>query len=222
MFTFILADAQLELAPPGMLGAPSIKRRSMERHRPAEHLLLDQALDHKHMRLLSERDRRGRPDIAHFLLLMLQDSPLAQRKEMKVLIHTRDDALIRVRSDLRPPRSQATAYTLFEDLLRQGKVPIEAPLLTLETGMPLSKVLKEEAKGPIVLLDEAGTLARTADFTKLAKENADLTLVIGAFPRGDWRERPVADHTFRVSEASVSAWSALVPVLAGFEDARLA
>lgn len=219
MFTVILADAQLELVPEALHGAPSVKRRARERRRPPAELLLDQALDHKHMKHLPEGERRGRPDIVHFALLLLQDSLLAQRKKLRVLVHTRADALVRVRSDLRPPRSQATSYTLFEDLLRQGKVPAEAPLLTMEPDWPLSRVVAQEAKGPVALLDEAGTPARTAAFEALARATPDLTLVLGAFPRGAWREKPRADHILRVAEGGVSAWTALVPALAGFEDA---
>jgi rRNA small subunit pseudouridine methyltransferase Nep1 len=222
MFTVILADAQLELIPAKLHGAPSVKRRARERRRPPGDLLLDQALDHKHMKNLPNAERRGRPDIVHFALLLLQDSLLAQKKQLRVLIHTRDDALVRVRSDLRPPRSQVTSYQLFEDLLRQGRVPSQAPLLTLETGWPLARVVAQEAKGPVIVLDETGAPARTAMFETLARASPDLTLVLGAFPRGPWREPPRADHLLRVAEGGVSAWTALVPVLAGFEDSLAA
>jgi len=215
MITFILADAQLELIPEKLLAAPSVKRRARERRREAAHLLLDQAVDHRAMRDLPDGDRRGRPDIVHFALLMLQDSPI----EKRVLIHTCGDALVRVRADLRPPRSQPKFYQLCEDLLRQGKVPADRePLMTVETDWHLWKVLAAEAKGPIVLLDEAGELARTPAFAELARANSDITVVVGAFPRGPWREKPKVDRTVRVGDKPVPLWSALVPVLAGFED----
>lgn len=218
MITFILADAQLELIPEKLLTAPSVKRRARERRREASWLLLDQAADHKAMRDLPEGDRRGRPDIVHFALLLLQDSPI----EKRVLIHTRDDALIRVRPDLRPPRSQPKTYQLFEDLLRQGRVPIDRePLMTLEKDWHLWKVLAAEAKGPVVMLDEDGERARTSTFADLARANADLTIVAGAFPRGAWREKPKVDRVVSVSGQPIPLWSALVPVLAGLEDAVL-
>lgn len=217
MITFVLADAQIELVPAELHGASSVKRRARERRRPQEHLLLDQAMDHRAMVGLAGHDRRGRPDIAHFALLLIQDSPL---REKRVLIHTRDDALVTVRPDMRPPRSQARFYQLCEDLLRQGAVPEKGPLMTLERGVTLSAALAREARGPVVMLDEAGEPARSAEFARVAREHADVTLVLGAFPRGAWRERPAAAHVWRVSDAPVPAWSALVPALAGFEDAQ--
>jgi rRNA small subunit pseudouridine methyltransferase Nep1 len=219
LITFVLADAQLELVPPELHGASSVKRRARERRRAPAELLLDQAADHRAMRELPEGDRRGRPDIVHFALLLLQDAPW----EKRVLIHTGRDELIRVRADLRPPRSQAKFYQLCEDLLRQGKVPIDrTPLMTLEPDWHLWKVLAAEAKGPVVMLDEAGELARSGDFARMASATPDLTIVAGAFPRGAWRERPKVDRVVRVGDKPLPLWNALVPVLAGIEDAALA
>lgn len=219
MITFVLADAQLELVPPELQAASSVKRRARERRRAPAELLLDQAVDHRAMRELAEGDRRGRPDIVHFALLLLQDAPW----EKRVLVHTRRDELIRVRPDLRPPRSQQKFYQLCEDLLRQGKVPLDrTPLMTLEPDWHLWKVLAAEAKGPVVLLDEAGVLARSAEFAQMARASPDLTIVVGAFPRGAWREKPKVDRVVRVGDKPVPLWNALVPVLAGIEDAAVA
>ena len=222
MITFLVGEAELELVPKELHGAPSVKRRARDRRRAPEHLLLDQAQDHKAMAALPDGDRRGRPDIAHLLTLLVQDSPLTRAGHAKLLIHTRHDELIRVRQDMRPPRAQATFYQLCEDLLRQGVVPLKEPLMTRIPERPLARVLKEEAKGPVVLLSEVGGPARTAAFAQLAREHADLTLVVGGFPKGTWRTPPHADKAMRVAGELLTAANALVPVLAGFEDARLA
>lgn len=221
MITFVIGECALELVPPELLGAPSVKRRARERRREAAQLLLDQAADHKAMEALADGPRRGRPDIVHVLTLLVQDSPLTAKRQTRVLWHTQKDELVRVRPDLRPPRAQATFYKLCEDLLRQGKVPLHHPLLMRETGRSLARVLKEEAKGPVVLLDPAGEPARSPDFARLAREHADLTLVVGGFAHGTWRARPKAERTLRVAATPITAASALVPALAGFEDALL-
>lgn len=220
VLTFILGECALELVPPGLHAAPSVKRRARERRRAPEHLLLDQAVDHKAMQALPDGARRGRPDIVHLLTLLVQDSPLASRKLTRVLWHTQQDALVRVRADLRPPRAQATFYKMCEDLLRQGEVPLGKPLLKLERGRTLADTLAKEAKGPVVLLAQEGARARPADLAALAKEG-DVTFVLGAFAHGDWRARPAADHVLRVADGPIAAASALVPVLAGCEDALL-
>lgn len=221
VLTFVFGECALELVPAQLHAAPSVKRRGRERRRAPEHLLLDQALDHKAMGALRDAERRGRPDIVHLLTLMVQDSPLAQRKLIRVLWHTQDDALVRVRPDLRPPRAQATFYKMCEDLLRQGGVPLGRPLLTLERERTLADVLAKEARGPVVLLAEGGEPARSPDFARFAREHADVTFVLGAFPHGDWRVPPRADRVASVASGPITAASALVPVLAGCEDARL-
>lgn len=222
VITFVLGECELELVPRELLGAPSVKRRARERRRPPEHLLLDQARDHEALAALPDGDRRGRPDIVHLVTLLVQDSPLAAAGQTRLLWHTRNGELVHVRRDLRPPRAQSKFYQLCEDLLRQGEVPMGKPLLRMERGVSLSEALAREGKGPIVLLAEEGAPARTPTFTALAREHADLTLLVGGFPRGTWREEPPRQAAYRVHHAPLTAASALVPVLAGFEDALLA
>lgn len=221
MLTFVFGECALELVPAELHGAPSVKRRSRERRREPGQLLLDQAADHASMKDLPEGKRRGRPDIVHLLTLLVQDSPLAHKRKTHVLWHTKDDALVRLRPDLRPPRAQHTFYKMCEDLLRQGVVPTSAPLLTLERDRTLPDILAKESRGPVILLGEDGDLARSPDFARLARENADITFVLGGFAHGEWRSRPKADRVVRVADGPIAAASALVPVLAGCEDALL-
>jgi rRNA small subunit pseudouridine methyltransferase Nep1 len=221
MLTLILGEAELELVPSELLEAPSVKARSRHRRRKPAHLLLDQAADHVAMSKLDEGDRRGRPDIVHLVALLLHDSPLAHAGRARMLVHTRHDELVRMRPGLRPPRAQATFYKLCEDLLRQGRVPLDKPLLTMERARPLADILASEARGLVVLLSEDGEPSRTRDFEQLAREHTDVTLVLGGFPKGTWRRRPEAARMMRVAQEQITAASALVPALAGFEDALL-
>lgn len=222
VITFVLGECELELVPPALLDAPSVKRRARERRRPAAQLLLDQARDHEAMGSLADGDRRGRPDIVHLVTLLVQDSPLAAAGVTRLLWHTRHDELVEMRPDLRPPRAQAKFYQLCEDLLRQGEVPLKKPLLWLERGAGLEDALARHAKGPVVLLAERGTRARTAAYETLARANPDLTILLGGFPKGTWKREPPHDLALRVHDTPLTAASALIPVLAGIEDALLA
>lgn len=219
LITFLLAEAEVELMPPELHDAPGVQARAKRRRRAASHLLLDQAADHAAMKRLDDGERRGRPDIAHVWMLLVLDSLVNRRGLARVLIHTRHDELIRVKPETRIMRNQAKFYTLIEDLLRQGEVPRGAPLLTLERGWPLARVLAEEARGTKVLMDVGGELARSARFAELARAG-DLTLVTGGFPRGSFGQvspRDV-DVVARVADEEITVWSAMVPALAGLED----
>jgi rRNA small subunit pseudouridine methyltransferase Nep1 len=223
LITFLLAEAEIERMPRELHEDLHVVARAKKRRRAPARLLLDQAVDHEAMRALAaDADRRGRPDIAHIWSLLVMDSLVAKRGLARVLIHTRHDELIRVRGDARLPRSQPKFYQILEDLLRQGEVPLGAPLLTLERERPLERVVREEAKGTRVLMDVGGELGRAARFAELAR-GGDLTIVTGGFPRGDFRQakREWFDHVVRVADEELTVWSAMVPALAGIEDALL-
>lgn len=201
---------------------PKVVARAKKRRRDPEHLLLDQAADHEAMRALPHGERRGRPDIAHVWSLLVMDSLVARRGLARAFIHTRDDGLVRIRADARLPRNQAKLYQLLEDLLRQGEVPLGAPVLTVEKGRSLESVVREEAKGARVLMDVGGELGRAERFAALARAG-DLTVVTGGFPRGSYQQAVPSwfDHVVRVADEELTVWSAMVPVLAGCEDAVL-
>lgn len=222
MITFLLAEAEVELMPRELQRHPKVLARAKKRRRAAEHLLLDQAADREAMRDLPDGDRRGRPDIAHVWSLLVMDSLVARKGQARALVHTRNDELVRVRADARLPRSQPKLYQVLEDLLRQGEVPMGAPVLTLERGRTLESVVREEARGAKVLLDVGGELGRAARFAELARAG-DLTVVTGGFPRGSYRQakREWFDRVVRVADEELTVWSAMVPVLAGCEDALL-
>jgi rRNA small subunit pseudouridine methyltransferase Nep1 len=220
VITFVLAEAELELMPRELQDDPGVVARAKRRRRAPERLLLDQALDHNAMRALPDGDRRGRPDIAHFWLLLVLDSLVAKRGQARALVHTRHDELLRPRADLRLMRNQAKFAQLMEDLLRQGRVPLDDPLVTLERGRDLASVVSECPR-PRVLMDVGGELGRAARFAELARAHRDLTIVTGGFPRGSFRQarREGFDHVVRVADEELTVWSAMVPVLAGVEDA---
>jgi rRNA small subunit pseudouridine methyltransferase Nep1 len=155
-------------------------------------------------------------------LMLVLDSLVNKKGDVRVLIHTRNDQLVRVRSDTRIMRAQSKFYQLAEDLLRQGEVPRGAPLLTLEHSRTLASVV-EECAGEKVLMDVGGELGRADRFRELATAG-DLTVVTGGFPRGAFRGAPRErfDHVIRVADEELTVWSAMVPVLAGCEDAVLA
>lgn len=221
MITLLLAEAEVELIPAELQKHANLLARAKKRRRAVQHLLLDQAVDHEAMATLAtDGDRRGRPDIAHMWMLLALDSLLSRRKQLRILLHTRHDELIRVSEKTRIMRSQPKFYQLMEDLLRQGRVPQQAPLLTLEPKRSLESIVKEEARGTKVLMDVGGELWRAPEFAAAARASPDLTVVTGGFPRGSFRQakREWFDKVVRVADEELTVWSAMVPALAGLED----
>jgi rRNA small subunit pseudouridine methyltransferase Nep1 len=194
LLRFLLADAELELVPAEVAGHPQVRAIAQAQGRRPSELLLDQNVHGSAAAKLADGKRRGRPDIVHYTLLTLLESPVAKAGQLEVAIHTRHDLLVRVRPGTRLPRGEARFQGLVAKVLREGSSHDKEPLVWVEQACPPQEALRRFARGPVVRLDEAAP-ARTP--LQLARQAADgeLTLVLGAFPSGSFRP----------------AWAAAVP-----------
>jgi rRNA small subunit pseudouridine methyltransferase Nep1 len=212
----ILAGAELELVPPEIAGHPAVRMNLPAGRKPSE-VLLDQNLHATASRPLPDGERRGRPDIVHYTLLALLESPLCKAGGLEVAVHTSANELIRVRPDTRLPRGEARMHGLLAKVLRDGRSQDKDPLVWVEgVGKP-DKVLASFAKGPVVRLDEGGPPMAPADLARKAK-GGDLTVVLGAFPSGDFH----ADWKAAVPDAAslwrepLNAWAVAAEVVAAW------
>lgn len=194
VLTLVLAEAEVERIPGEIRGHGAVEATARRAKKPAGKILLDTSLHHDAMRDLTEGDRRGRPDILHLALLLSLDSPLNRKGLLRVLVHTRHDELMRVDPATRLVRNYPRFVGLLEQLFDKGRVPPrrDPPLLSIEAGWPLARVLEEDGRGPVVVLDPAGTPRSPAAVAATVAAGEDLTIVVGAFPRGGFHV-PVAD-----------------------------
>lgn len=216
MLRFILAGAELELVPPEIAGHPSVRMNLPAGRKPSD-VLLDQNLHATASRQLPDGERRGRPDIVHYTLLGILESPACKAGQVEVALHTGADELIRIRSDTRLPRGEARMHGLLAKVLRDGRSQDKDPLVWVEgVGKP-AKVLERFAKGPILRLDEGGAAATPAEVVGRAK-GGDLTLVLGAFPSGDfskeWKE--AAPEAVSVWKDPLNAWAVAAELTAAW------
>src|SRR5688572_4267091 len=170
------------------------------------------------IRQLPDGERRGRPDILHYCLLVLLESPLNKEGRLKVLIHTRNGELVNIRADTRLPRGEARFQGLLSKVLRDGASQDKQPLLWGDGPRSPAQVLAE-CKGPVVRLDGAGEAMAPAELAKRAQDG-ELTLVLGAFPAGgfsaDWmKAAPVAASIF---PQALNAWAVAGEMVAAFRS----
>lgn len=223
MLTLILADAELELVPDAVLEHSQVTREARGRGKRASRVILDASIHHEALKRVPEGHRRGRPDLVHFGLLLALDSALNKSDGLRVVVHTANDLRLSVRPDTRLMRHYPRFIGLMEQLFHTGSVPKENPLLTLEPDWTLERILKEHATGPIVAFDEQATaIAPVPYFEKKREETEDLTVVLGAFPHGDYRIEPAkwADEVVGLGGASLSMWSVEMEVLTAWENAN--
>lgn len=216
MLRVLLVGAELELVPPEIAGHPSVRMNLPAGRKPSD-VLLDQNLHATASRQLPDGERRGRPDIVHYTLLALLESPVCKAGQLEVALHTSADELIRIRSDTRLPRGEARMHGLLAKVLRDGQSQDKDPLIRVEgVGKP-AKVLEKFAKGPVVRLDEHGTPLSPADLAQKAK-GGDLTVVLGAFPSGhfsaEWKA--AAPDAVSLWKEPLNAWAVAAEVVAGW------
>lgn len=152
--------------------------------RPTE-LLLNSSLHHQAMRGLPDGDRRGRPDIVHFCLLLALDAPLNREGLLRTYVHTRHNKIITVDPSTRLPRMFNRFTGLIEHLFLTGEAPPERPLLRLENAS-LAELIERIKSKKVITFSERGERKLCRElFDGLSKED-EVCVLVGGFPRGEF------------------------------------
>jgi len=152
------------------------------------------------MKSLQDREKRGRPDIAHFCMLLVQNSLLNRRGFVRLYVHTYGGRVIGVAPTARPPRNYNRFVGLMEQLLVRGRVPPDAeePLLWVE-GKTLGEVLSSVKPTGVYLLDEGGSYVKPTDLAEELASQERPVVIIGCFQAGMFSQ-----DTRRLAERVVS------------------
>lgn len=218
MLTLILADSELELIPQRIWGHPAVAAYSKRRKKKPGMCLLDATYHHSAMKALPEGERRGRPDIVHFFLLLALDSIANQEGTLRVAVHTRNDEIIEINPETRLPKHYDRFVGLMEALYDSGAVPgRKNPLLSLRYGLTLKDYIDEIRKD-----EEIIALSPTGDRVQLGKifgKKGDYIVIIGGFPEGDYRSPvyEIADRSISISERILKVWTVVAEVIADWE-----
>ncbi len=215
VLTLVLADAELELVPSALADHPAVRTSAKKRGRSPTAILLDSSLHHPALRKFPEGERRGRPDIAHLFVLLCLDSVLNARGGLRTIVHTRNDEVIRIAPETRIPKNYPRFVGLMEDLFQKGAVPEDKPLLRLERGTSLEKLLAEFATPKWVFREGGASVNLWQEFAKL---EGDLVAVIGGFPHGDFRSpvTTLCDRVVSIHEEPLRAWTVTSEILVAY------
>lgn len=183
-FVFILAESELETVPKDILNDRCVLANARTREKNPSSLLLDASFHHAAMNNLDEGERRGRPDMVHFFLMLCLDSRLNHAGRLKTIVHTRNDERITISPETRLPPSYHRFVGLMESLFQNGTVPSsEKPLIRMEKGWNLIDVIKAEKCDRLIVLD-AGDVTATPEETIGSKPAESIAVIIGGFPIG--------------------------------------
>lgn len=228
----ILADAELEMVPRHYWSHAAVSANAKKRKKKASRTLLDSSLHHSIFEDHDDKNRRGRPDIAHFFLLLGLDSLLNSRGGLRLWIHTRNDQLIEVDPETRLPKSFNRFKGLMEDLFLKGAVPNkERPLMSVTGNMAYGSCMNRiggytEDRGrdliPIVLHNEGEEIVPYDFFSRLRDEGElegkDLALTIGGFSHGDFRSDVKGKMRISLHPELLKVWTVQSEIMVGFRQ----
>jgi rRNA small subunit pseudouridine methyltransferase Nep1 len=213
--TLLIAESELELVPSELLKHPIVLARAYRTGKPVARMVLQSTELHKAMREvgLPEAERRGRPDLLHFALTIALDSPAAKAGRLEIIVHCRGGKIIRIREGTRLPKDFGRFIGLMEQLLAEGRAPLEGePLLVVENGT-VEELVKSIGK-PALVFDAGETVTPVAALAEKLAEK-DFLLVVGGFPHGTFHYRPTGETI------SVSGQELLAGTVIGFISAAL-
>ncbi|MFC1802582.1 16S rRNA methyltransferase [Thermoproteota archaeon] len=224
MLNLVFTEAALELVPKEILRHPSVKRYAKRRKKPPEETLLDRSLHHYAMDRLPNAEKRGRPDILHFCLLLTMGSPLNRMGKLRVSINTLNDFFIDVNPSARPPRDCVRFNSLMEQLLIKGSVPPDSE-------EPLMQVKRENLKEHLMRFKPSKTIAlsshgKSSSFEEVAmillKETSPV-LLIGAYPYGPMKSDVLkeVDEVYSVYPETLEAWTVTSRIIYEYEKIEM-
>jgi len=220
--TLILAESAIELVPNEIAGHPTVKSAARKKRKDPHHLILDQSYHHGAILKLGQSEMgRGRPDIAHFSLLLALGSPLNAEGQLQCYIHTRDDHVIAVDSKARLPRSTDRFVSLLEQLYEESAVPTTGPPLMSLKRQSLRNLIAEVSPESVVALTKQGTPMPLEEITHRLARSEKPVILVGGFSEGHFSKNTLhlATETHCVDKRNLEAWTVVAKALYEFERA---
>ena len=181
----VLLESPLELVPEEIRDHPQIVRYAKRFEIKPSETLLDKTYHYHAMASLPRKWKRGRPDIVHFTLLLLQDSLLNQQGLLEVYIHVIDGRVFHVKPETILPKHYDRFKGLMAQLLIHNRVPPRGNALIYKVADSLSEFIED--LGGLILLWERGENTTIGHVVSEALETAT-PIGIGMFPRGDFEK----------------------------------
>ncbi len=215
----ILLEAGLELVPKELVNEPDIKKTALRYNIKPEEVILDKSLHYNALGKLSRKWKRGRPDIVHTTLLVLESSLAGKKGLLEMFIHVINGTVYAVKPLTRIPKHYERFKGLMAQLLREGKVPPNSkdPLI-YKVANSLNEFVSKYGK--IILLWEKGVEAREEEIVVRALATGR-PIGIGMFPRGDFEKSTLrkAEERYKILGGEpLSAWNVAARIVCSYEN----
>ena len=186
MVSLVLAESSLELIPPELQGHPSVLLHAKRLHKRPSEMLLDNSWHHAAMRGISNELKRGRPDLVHFSILEAASIPLYRENKVDVYIHTIDDHVITLGTNVNVPRSYHRFAGLVEKLFREKVVLAGDKTLMRADKRTFSELIGRLGASRVIGLSTSGEPKSFEAVSLMLDHNA--CIVVGGFQKGHFAE----------------------------------
>ena len=162
--------------------------------------LLDLSYHNNLIRGAPSAGKRGRPDILHRCLLILQDSILNHLGKLKVSFSTYSDPETSyiVDPSMRPPRSYTRFMGLIAELLRTGEIKS-----SLIRSTSTKELLNDDVHTS--LLSKSGEKIGLKGFFSRISITQPQRFLIGGFQKGSWEKPLPHDEVLSLSDYTLSS-----------------
>ncbi len=206
MLTIILIDSELETIPEEMWNDPAVRKLASSRKKSPQKLLLDSNFLHTSIERTfpGMSTRRGRPDIFHTFLNVVNDTILNRKGNLRVYIHTRNNKVITVNPETRIPKSYNRFVGLMEDLFLKGTIAADEHVLLKVENLSAQEAVRKYAAGRTVVMSPGGIYSRVRDII----QTGDMTVVIGGFAEGDYiSDLSFIGEKYSLFEEELTIWT---------------
>jgi rRNA small subunit pseudouridine methyltransferase Nep1 len=217
--TILLAEASIEPFPEELMKDINVRNYFSKLKKTPSEVMLD-ANYHKHLtKNLPDIEKRGRPDIVHIALLSCFGSILAREHRLRVIIHTINDEIIYVDSEIRLPKNIDRFNGLILQLFRDKKVPPsgEETLMSLQQGNLLDLIKRLRKEHDLILeFSVKGEQLSPSEYSEIIFNATNPLLIFGAFPHGELTPIPseLVDKTLGIYEEGLDLFAVISQILA--------
>lgn len=223
LLTLVFAESALEPIPKQLWAHPTIQKYAKLRQKHPRFIILNRSYHHSAMKLLTQSEKRGRPDIVHFALLVALGSPLNKERLLTVYVHTVNDELIYIAPETRLPRNCNRFTNLMEQGFEFRRIPPKQPdqPLLIFKQQTLTQLMREIQPSFTLALSREGRPETFEEvISKLAGEKRPVVFV-GGFPKAHFSEATLklADDVVRIDMEMLETWTVTSRVIYEFERA---
>jgi len=206
--SIILEEASLELVPERFRKHESCKLVENRFGIPPEMQILDDNYHHQLIAKLSNREKRGRPDIVHFALLDITSTPAYMENLVEIYVHTINNTTIKILSGVRLPRTFQRFCGVMAKVLSGKMEEKENELFETRNEQAIDQLVSSiDAERVICLTSEGVPKDLPAFAWDIHSKQDKATWIVGGFPHGHFGDdvKSIATDIISISKYSLAA-----------------